>query len=96
MKLLYCPHCWDVRKLLKDAPVFCVCARSWGRYTNDIEATFGGDAVMLGISNGALARARLSQASEGDRADGKGRMFAAFILPEGSPMVTREEVIDAG
>lgn len=95
MKLLYCPHCQDVRKLALQEPglnesTFCDCGKSWGYYTDDINAVYGGDAVMLGFSNHTLAEAMRRQQKHGDQVDGMGRQFVAFVIPESAPTVRRE------
>jgi hypothetical protein len=107
MKLLYCPHCHDVRKLRYDPDDFphpdghggahypeltkCECGKSWGRYTDDINAVYGGDAIMLGISNPSFSAALIMQEARGDRDDGIGRRVEAFIIPEKAPTVKREK-----
>lgn len=94
MKLLFCPHCTDVRKLPIRAPGMgagvCECGKSWGYYTDDINAVYGGDAVMLGFANSSLAGAIQAQRKYGDTATGQGRTFEAFIIPESAPSVKRE------
>jgi hypothetical protein len=96
MKLLYCPHCQDVRKLRTEAEIktygediVCLCTRSWGRYTDELNAVYGGDAVMLGFANSTLALAiKANKDSPPER--GNGRTFIAFIIPESAPTVKRE------
>lgn len=102
MKLLFCPHCLDVRKLeVIDAirphdqstvmfPTSCVCGKSWGHYLPDeLNAVYGGDAVMLGFANSTLALAiKANKDSPPER--GNGRTFIAFIIPESAPTVKRE------
>lgn len=103
MKLLFCPHCQDVRKLgvvkrdhdnpnllVTHTMTHCTCGKSWGYYTDSINAVYGGDAVMLGISNTRLAHAIEMQKTRGDRDDGLGWTLAAFIIPESAPSVQRE------
>lgn len=90
MKLLFCPHCHDVQKLLVETTRGCQCGKSWGRYTDNLNAVYGGDAVMLGFANSSLAHALNAQRQVGDPADGWGRKFEAFIIPESAPTVKRE------
>lgn len=57
MKLILCPHCQDIRKLLR-APTHCQCGKSGGRYEEDrVHATIWGAAVPLGFANDPLADA---------------------------------------
>jgi hypothetical protein len=96
MKLLYCPHCYDVRKLggpypVPALPTKCRCEKSWGMYTDHINAVYGGDAVMLGFSNPSLRYAIEDNLTRPPRADGKGRSFEAFIIPDSAPTVRREK-----
>lgn len=119
MKLLFCPHCYDVRKLgmdpdhvPKDVSALpqelhkfvpnqqgwtrCVCGKSWGRYRDEINAVYGGDAVMLGIANSSLREALDAQRRLGDLQPMPGipvpgRLFDAFIIPESAPTVRREK-----
>lgn len=99
MKLLLCPHCNDVRKLRVLAPAQiedlrtdtrCLCGKSWGYYTDNINAVYGGDAIMLGFSNQTLERAIDAQRKDGDPPNQWGRTFAAFVIPESAPTVKRE------
>lgn len=85
MKLIYCPWCHDVLKMTGpcDArPDYCDCGRSWGHYTDDLNAEYGGAAVPLGVSNSEFQRALLAQAEWGNRGDGHGHCFVAFIIPD--------------
>lgn len=93
MKLLFCLTCGDVRKLadpgrLGATETRCHCGRSWGHYTDNINAEFGGNAVLLGVANSSLARALNEQHDKGDLPNGLGRTFEAFIIPNGAPSVT--------
>lgn len=100
MKLLFCPHCMDVKKLHREdeASIRCLCGKSWGYYTDNVNAVYGGDAVMLGIDNYVFAHALNMQRTLGDREPTSqrgpgwrpGREFKAFIIPESAPTVRRE------
>lgn len=106
MKLLFCPHCQDVRKLRGPEPAratesnatYCYCGKSWGYYTDDINAVYGGDAVMLGISNPSLGAAIYNDKHEPETHPRPfagpglvgGYVFTAFIIPESAPSVQRE------
>lgn len=53
MKLLFCPKCWDVKKLAFEERR-CACGESYGRYIDRRRAVIGGEAVLLGINNFSL------------------------------------------
>lgn len=104
MKLLFCPHCHDVRKLhsrdhdlLEASTTRCKCGKSWGYYMADeLNAVYGGDAVMLGINNHSLAHAIVknkAQSGVRDEVGGPvwGHNVTAFIIPESAPSVRREQ-----
>lgn len=50
MKLIFCPACNDMVKLLHETRQ-CRCGESWGRYIDDQRAQIGGKAVAVGICN---------------------------------------------
>ncbi|MBU6430513.1 MAG: hypothetical protein KGR26_15960, partial [Cyanobacteria bacterium REEB65] len=54
MKLLFCPSCHDIRKLISE-PTACFCGKSSGHYTDERNAVYSGDAVPLGIDNRSFA-----------------------------------------
>lgn len=96
MKLLYCPHCHDVRSLRTVAQIEnfhtdtkCRCGKSWGHYEDDLRAVYGGSAVMLGFANSSLIHAIHVEKTYRGRPD-KGTEFTAFIIPESAPTVRRE------
>lgn len=105
MKLLFCPNCQDVRKIggppmydereqrsnIQAETVYCRCHKSWGVYVDNLNAVYGGDAVMLGFSNSSLGMALTDQDAFGDKSTGLGRIFEAFIIPESAPTVRREK-----
>ncbi|MCP4424429.1 MAG: hypothetical protein GY803_08065 [Chloroflexi bacterium] len=76
MKLVYCPECHDVLKLLTDQTRYCDCGRAWGSYVDYLNAEIGGTAVPLGFDNGSLALALAERPRSG-----MGKMFAAFVIP---------------
>lgn len=76
MKLLLCPVCHDVRKLLSEKTL-CVCGSSWGRYLTDgLHAEIGGQAIPLGFTNSSLVNAVRNRPKQGMGAD-----FTAFVIP---------------
>lgn len=78
MKLIFCPHCHDVRKLHTDCIVSCKCGKSSGRYLDDgLHAVLGGDAIPLGIDNSSFVKAIKNRPQRG-----MGERFVAFVIPE--------------
>ena len=52
MKLLFCPACYDVIRLIPKRWRLCDCKQSGGQYNEDgMTATLGGLAKVLGIAN---------------------------------------------
>lgn len=93
MKLLLCLKCQDVIKLdvLGDHRR-CKCGSSYGRYVDDINAEYGGPhAMLIGFANSSLVEAIRDQKQRGDRMDGMGRRFEAFIIPDGASSVKKLE-----
>ena len=56
MKLIFCPSCQDLVKLLRSKRS-CKCGDSWGKYTDHIKATVGGLAIPVGVDNNTFAKA---------------------------------------
>jgi len=76
MKLILCPHCQDVRKLDKILTT-CKCGKSYGRYLDDLNAEYSGDAIPLGFSNSSLLSAIKHRPGQGN-----GAIFTAFVIPK--------------
>lgn len=58
MKLIFCPECRDIVKLVTDKWRTCDCGKSGGRYLDDdLEAVYEGRAVPLGIDGPSFASA---------------------------------------
>lgn len=77
MKLLFCPKCTDIRKLVKDLEK-CRCGCSFGGYWPDgINAMVGGDGVLLGIGNRSFEQAYRSWQNGGGE-----YTFRAFFIDE--------------
>lgn len=104
MKLLLCLNCSDVTKLAMTHRE-CACGQSGGKYINDIDGRYYGNAMLLGFHNGSLSLALNEQCREGDsmevftegyyKGQPKGREFLAFIIPQFASSVkyyiTKEE-----
>ncbi len=90
MKLLFCPHCHDMRKLMAES-TFCKCRKSSGYYKEDgLHAVYRGAAIPVGVSNMSFVGA-LSKDKRGKRPDGLGHRFVAFILPKSTSTVTMKK-----
>src|SRR5216684_593296 len=76
MKLLFCPSCQDVRKLLQTT-VTCSCGASSGAYLDEVNAWIAGKAVPLGIANRSFGNALQHRPEEG-----WGCKFEAFVIPQ--------------
>lgn len=82
MKLIYCPHCKDVRRLTFEKRE-CECGASFGYYYKDgLHAVIGGDAIPLGIDNFTFGYA-LEHRPE----TGMGMTFSAFVIPKQCPSI---------
>ncbi|MBK6616516.1 hypothetical protein [Ottowia sp.] len=85
MKLIFCPYCQDVLKLLAERRA-CECGRSWGNYVDKRRASIGGSAVPLGFDNESLVSALEARPQEGS-----GQRFEAFVIA-----VSAESIEDVG
>lgn len=81
--MILCPKCNDVVKLRAE-PRTCACGASYGRYIDDVQAVYGGQAIPLGIANESLAWAVRCQPEAG-----KGERFDAFVIPKACPTMRR-------
>jgi hypothetical protein len=87
MKLIFCPHCEDIRKL-STKKVFCKCKASSGYYKKDgLHAVIGGAAIPLGISNISFIKALQEPKSDCFY----GPRFEAWIIPDCSDTVERKD-----
>ena len=92
MKLVLCTICHDVYKLTTQGKRTCACGHTWGYYLDDglkAEVSDTPDTIVLGFHNGTLVDAIRKQRSEGDREDGFGHAFIAFLMPDNAPNVTK-------
>jgi hypothetical protein len=77
MKLIFCPHCFDVVKL-EYVERQCRCGAAKGHYMKDgLHATINSAAVPLGFANNSLVAAVKKQPE-----DGWGQTFNAFVIPK--------------
>lgn len=85
MKLIFCPNCNDVIRLF-DKKRHCKCRRSWGHYTDSVNAVIGGIAIPLGFANNSLVEALLNRPE-----NGLGEPFNAFVIPNYSDHINDGE-----
>jgi hypothetical protein len=79
MKLVYCPDCKDIKRLLFEKRG-CRCGKSGGYYLPDgLNVVLLGEAIPLGIDNYSFAHARENREKKGLR---KQLQFTAFFIPE--------------
>jgi len=85
MKLLFCFHCEDVRKLgFKET--YCSCRRTHGKYIDTNNAEYSGEGCLIGLGNRTLARAVVRH-----KQDGGNHAIDAFTIPRRAPTVVRKE-----
>ena len=82
MKLIFCPECEDVLKLLRYERT-CHCKLSGGAYLDGLRAAIWGKAVPLGFANGSFVRALGRQPEHGP-----GERFDAFVIEKHCPTIT--------
>ena len=91
-----CRHCGDIFNLRRSVKT-CGCGKVAGKYLNDIDAEYTGDAVPLGIDNRSLHKAYILQnllnnePPPSKRECCKGREFKAFIIPVHATTLTTVE-----
>lgn len=94
MKLILCLTCHDVYKLTTKELRKCQCGRTEGQYKPDglnAVVSDNDDTVVLGFANNSLVETVREQRAKGDRPDGWGRQFNAFIIPTSAPTVQRKK-----
>lgn len=88
MKLIMCPHCTDLFNLSTARLRKCSCGKSWGQYKGALKATYGGDAIPVGISNNSLLEALNNRT--GPNPSFEELSFNAFFVRPTSPNFTHE------
>ena len=94
MKLLMCLKCSDVFSLKVKQNRVCSCGETSGMYVDNINAVYSGYSLMLGFNNSSLTTQILTHHVQGDRSDGLGHRFEAFIIPDKAPSVKKVEPDD--
>lgn len=85
MKLIYCPNCGDIVRLMPTRR-WCLCRKCYGEYLNDIDAYVSGPCHVLGIHNTSFYKAL----GNPDREDGMGNEFNSFVIPRNTGRIVRE------
>lgn len=81
MKLLFCTKCGSIRNV-KRTPTTCECGEVVAQYLSDsVSCQWNGKGELLGFTNSSLIAALRDQRAKGDRSDGMGREFVAFVIP---------------
>lgn len=86
MKLLYCLDCGDLFNLTSKDKA-CGCGKTKGKYIDNLNAEYEGNAQPIGIANGSFRTAYLIQGEE-DKIKKpkneccKGVEFDAFFIPK--------------
>jgi len=76
MKLIYCPYCHDIVKLIVSRKRLCLCRKSYGAYCSDgLKAKIGGLAIPLGIANQSFEHALKDRSETGNVSQ-----FTAFVI----------------
>lgn len=82
MKLVFCPNCYDVIKFGYKTKRYCKCKKSWGEYTDEINAVSGGECIPLGIANSSLNKALANRSNYAP-----GVEFTAFVIEKNCPTI---------
>lgn len=82
MKLIFCPTCFDVVKLIPKITRSCQCGKCKGKYINNEDAVYT-DGIPLGFNNKTLGMACANQP-----VSGWGRTFEAFVIPKHADRMT--------
>lgn len=77
MKLIYCPYCQDLFKLIREEKRYCKCKKCYGRYKDNLNAEVNSEAISIGFNNGSFVAALKKRPKIGI-----GQHFEAFIIPE--------------
>lgn len=78
LKLIFCPQCEDIFRLIRDEDRVCKCGKSGGRYNDDLRAEIWGNAVPLGFENASFAKALTMRPKKSVL----GARFTAFVIPK--------------
>lgn len=82
MKLIFCPKCNDIIKMIIGEDRYCLCGSSYGKYTDEINAEIGGKSIPIGFANNSFVYAIKNRPQ-----NGYGLRFDAFVIPEDVPSI---------
>jgi hypothetical protein len=85
MKLIYCPKCRDVVKLISDKTRYCSCGEVFGKYTDNVNAAVAAHCIVLGFENSSFHHALDNAPID----PGRGLCFDAFLIPRDASSVIR-------
>lgn len=93
MKLLMCLDCGDIFNLTKQEKK-CGCGKTSGRYTDELNAEYEGNAQPIGFANGSFIEAIKVQRIENKKKKGKdecckGVQFTAFFIPDAATSICK-------
>lgn len=86
MKLLFCLECTDVIRLKSNQTKSCECGKSFGEYTDEINAHYSGPCIPIGFANRSFLYAVKNQPD-----NGWGKRFEAFVIEKDCPTFIRKE-----
>lgn len=87
MKLIFCPKCEDIVKCQKSGRT-CQCGASGGRYIDNLNAVYWGEAIPLGLANSSFVTALRLQPE-----NGLGSRFEAFVIPKTCLTFIKKETV---
>jgi len=90
VKLIMCYNCNDIVNLINEER-FCLCGKSSGKYVDDSNAWYHGEATPLGISNYSITEAIFNQPKQG-----AGEEFKAFVIPKDCRTFKKNSKIKTG
>lgn len=93
MKLLMCLECADIFSLSKKEKV-CGCGKTKGRYIDNLNAEYSGNAQPIGFANGSFMEAIKVQRIENKKPKAKnecckGVEFTAFFIPDSATSIEK-------
>lgn len=88
MKVIFCPECTDLFNLSVASLRRCSCGKSWGQYKGKMQATYGGEAIPIGISDNSFMEAMNNRGQL--NSDFEERVFKSFFVKADSYNFTHE------
>jgi hypothetical protein len=93
MKLLMCPKCSTVRSIRLERTT-CDCGQVVAQYDpNRLTCKWNGQGELLGFTNSSFIGALREQRFSGDRKDGLGYTFTAFVIPHSAQSIVIDTTI---